>query len=211
MKNIKIILLGFFIISLAACDKYPEYCKGGIKYEFDMPVSVSPGTDTIHLGDTLWVELRIPHLTVNKVDGKTYDIAKVDLFMYFAIQDLLLPTVIPTGAYITLNEDGTPASGVGDGFGPKVRFKVDGDSAYWKLGFVITKKGLYMLSFSDLIDRSHEPHITECPNEKVQFHYNFNTTWESNYYLLQYSHDENARSWGEDGFNKSGNYVFCVD
>ncbi len=211
MRNKNIILCLLVIVSVTACKKYPEYCRGGMEFEFDMPVTVSPSTDTIHLGDTMWVEMRIPLPTLNKLDGKKYDISKVDLFMFFAIQDLMLPTVLPTGAYIPLNEKGTPSSGIGDGFGPKVSFKVDGGSAYWKLGIVMTKKGLFMLSFDDIIGRGKQPHITECPLEIVQFYYNFNTTWENNYYLLQYSHDENVKSWSEDDFYKSGNYAFCVD
>lgn len=209
----------FLIICLSSCDKDRRAtCEGEkmIAYEFDMPVTVSPNTDTIQLGDTLWVELRIGYPTLNKLNGKKYDITKANLFMFFAVQDLLTPTVVPTGNYIPLDEHGnylTNTNPDGDN-ATKVTFKVDGDECYWKRGFIITKKGLYMLGFKDDIDRNAQPHITECPYEEVTFKYNFNggtTAEDYNYYFLQYSPDENARSWSKESFYQYGNYAFCVD
>jgi|SRR5690606_37333761 len=214
----KIILLVCFALYLTACDKYPDYCKGGMDFEFDLPVSISPITDTIQLGDTLWVEMRVDNPILNKLDDKRYDISEADLFMFFSVNDLLAPTVVPTPNYNRLDENGNYQENTnpdGDNTN-KVVFKKDGDQCYWRRGFVITKKGLYMVGLSDFIDRSHEPHITECPNEKVTFNYNINgsfDTQDKNFYFLQYSPDENVNSWSEAEFNQpqSGYYAICVD
>src|SRR5690606_3347395 len=176
MKSIKIILLSCITLCFLACERYPKYCRGGIDFEFDLPVTISPITDTIHLGDTLWVEMRVDNPILNKLDGKRYDISEADLFMYFYIQDLLQPVMVQTNQYYRLDENGNYLSNTnpdGDD-GDKVVLKVDGNECYWKRGFVITKKGLYMLSFTDDIGRSTQPHITECPNEEVEFKYTFN-------------------------------------
>lgn len=213
MKSIKTILIIWILVyGFCSCGKERRLkCEGDlmIAYEFDMPIRVSPGNDTIQLGDTLWVELRVDDPTLNKLNGNRYDISKADLRMDFFVQDLLQPTVMSTGNCYRLNEDGQIAR-LGEMGAYTVTLKKDNGQCYWKCGVVFTQKGLYMISFYDFISKSTQPHITECPYEEVKFNYNFNN-WQSNYYFLQYSHDENVRSWGEEGFNKSGNYAICVD
>jgi hypothetical protein len=214
MKQRQIIAILCFVVALhmSSCDKYPDYCKGGLEFEFDMPVTINPATDTLQLGDTLWVELRIEHPTRNKLNDERYDISKVDLPLYFDIQDLMLPTVMNTGVHYPIGEDGNPVS-LQEG-SSKVKFTVDGNTCYWKRGFIMRKKGLYMLSFNYLAARSYKPHITVCPVETIKFQYSINehtNAEENNYYFLQYSPDENVGNWSAYQFYEGGNYAFCVD
>lgn len=215
MKKACVLLtgVGLIIVNLA-CNKLKQQCEGSnrMDYEFDLPFSINPATDTINLGDTIWIESRFDAQLLNKKNGKVYNVGKADFFISFNIGDLLMPVMLPTIDYFVVDSAGNYLPNTnpdGDNTNTVAYVYKDG-YCYWKKGYVITKRGLYLLSFNSFIDRSHKARITECPNEQVQLNYNINN-WSSNYYLLQYSSDENVKGWGEGGFNKSGNYAICVN
>ncbi|MBS1758777.1 MAG: hypothetical protein JST23_01540 [Bacteroidetes bacterium] len=53
----KLILIGIiFIFVYASCYKSKD-CNRAQRFAFTLPVSVSPGTDSINLGDTLWIKI----------------------------------------------------------------------------------------------------------------------------------------------------------
>jgi len=51
-----------------------------LKYEFDFPLTISPHQDTFQLGDTIWCEMDLPNLLLNKQTGENVDFSNFDLF-----------------------------------------------------------------------------------------------------------------------------------
>ena len=60
MEKTTTLLVVLAILWLAACDpiKYEPPCYR--TYEFELPVSIYPGNDTIHIGDTIWLTISFP-------------------------------------------------------------------------------------------------------------------------------------------------------
>jgi|GEM_PF-3074587 len=73
--------VGLIIVNLA-CNKLKQQCEGSnrMDYEFDLPFSINPATDTINLGDTLWVESSFDANLLNKRNGKKYSVANINVF-----------------------------------------------------------------------------------------------------------------------------------
>lgn len=200
------------------CYKYPDYCRDGMYLEFDLPVTLTPLTDTLPLGDTLWVELRLPNPLLNKRDGKTYDITNANWYMHSVFSDLMLPWVVPSTDYYMVDEHGNPAPNNNpDGdLGTNVTFKQDGGEMYWKKGFVFTKRSRYLLEFSNLLfKRSSKSNITPCPFERFTLNYVYNgglTADEKNYrYIKDIPDSLGVGSHSKEQFDKGGVFAICVD
>jgi hypothetical protein len=56
---------------------------------FNIDLKISPLTDTLSLGDTLWIETEIPHHIVDQVDNKSIDFSKGRFFLLMDIFQLI--------------------------------------------------------------------------------------------------------------------------
>ena len=62
------------IVAINACDLINCYKT----YEFELPMSVYPTTDTLHIGDTLWINITIPTTLLDHASGDEIEVEDVD-------------------------------------------------------------------------------------------------------------------------------------
>lgn len=108
----KLILIGIiFIFVYASCYKSKD-CNRSQQFAFTLPVSVSPGTDSINLGDTLWIKIEDSTLLYDSLSNsfinysQAGNLSYVIAFLKVISATELLPVadsfnyVIKTGSYI---------------------------------------------------------------------------------------------------------------
>jgi len=76
------ILLISGILLLSGCPNY--YCQ--VEHMPFLPYKLYPKTDSIHIGDTLWLESQTGIYCENCLDGKIYNYQNVEFFSGFYIQ-----------------------------------------------------------------------------------------------------------------------------
>src|SRR5690606_31429692 len=132
-----IIVCGLFI-GFVKCNK--NLCEGGnsMDYEFDLPFHIAPVADTIHLGDTLWVESSFDAELLNKINGKKYSVAGNHQFIiYFNINDLMLNNIVPMPDYYVVDSLGNYLPNTnpdGDNVNT-ILFSYKDGKCYWKRGY----------------------------------------------------------------------------
>ena len=136
-----------------------------------MPFAVYPAKDTIHIGDTLWLEAQIPHIMKDFETGDLADYKSVDFNSYFNIQ-----IITDTARYLSdqpypfyATHNFTLIKSIGDFIGDKV-CRIDyvnrNDSFLLKVGFVAQKEGFYRLDLSyNPGSIAHGPQIIEMGDE----------------------------------------------
>lgn len=119
-----------------------------------LPYYVYPTNDTIHIGDTIWLEARIP---VNMKDFETGEIANyrgVDFNSYFDIQILTDTTRYisdqPNPSYATSKFTLIKSSGdcIFDDEVCRINYLDRNDSFLFKVGFIAKNEGIYRINLA---------------------------------------------------------------
>jgi hypothetical protein len=72
-----------------ACNKDPQIER--VFFEFEMPFTITPGTDTVRVGDTLRMEANFSDTLFDALSQRKYDLDCFTFPAFMAVRELILP------------------------------------------------------------------------------------------------------------------------
>ncbi len=153
MKNILILLLIFEISISSSCNKLN--CANTV-YNFQISGKIYPDKDSIHIGDTIWVEINASTQFIDITSGKIIDYSgainlgnalSVDIFTGGSISD-------PGTAYAAnkFNYFLLAGNSVNNSFTERIReylFSENNSKYSFKLAIIPLLKGIYTIAISN--------------------------------------------------------------
>ena len=192
-------------------------CEGNSlgDYVFDLPITISPANDTLHLGDTIWVEQDFSENMVNLQNGKTYPVKDFDFGMYFRIENIGVDTSYAISSWQVVPKIGSAISGNG-GFGQSCQIKHEYNNGRYqiKFGVVVHETGVFATWLDT--DYRYDPlaaygqHITDCRPEYLLLYFNTNNKAENGYHLYQASPDSRVSTLPRENYDYGGHFSFVV-
>lgn len=179
-----------------------------MSFRFEIPISIYPVADTMHIGDTLWIESTYDRFLLNLENQKRYDVGAVSFHILNYITDL---TTNPARGVSNINYVIT--TGWMDSNPPGFGYVLDGDSLHMKSRLVLDRTGPYMLSFGAFYFRSFKysgQQITQCPTEYVELTFITNNNADNGFNLFKTSPDTFFNAADKVGYASGGSYSFYV-
>src|SRR5258705_11328590 len=68
-----VVAISIFITTVSSTCKKSLICDNSISYSFQMPGVAYPDRDSIHIGDTIWIEINIPTTLRDMINGQNVD------------------------------------------------------------------------------------------------------------------------------------------
>jgi len=194
-----------------------------IEYHVDFPLTISPHQDTFQLGDTIWCEMDLPNLILNKQTGENVDFSNFDLFFKTFIYRK--DTSISMEATTQFNIEpivGSIDQQAGSPFTYTYIHFPSSDNKHFKLALIPTKAGTFTLNivlptyFYDL-ENDVELKIKQTSCEQYIYHFydipvnNGNFNWHLIQGVCQYDLYEQDTFCHTNPLNyDDGTYSFVV-
>jgi hypothetical protein len=163
----------------ANCTKFPIDCAD-TKYSFELPVKAFPNKDTIHVGDTIWLEINEPTLIRDGRTGEMIDYSgtsNLGTALSFSFRDIAINQWIDGANRFNFILD----KGIELKKNPldiQYRFIEQSGRYVFKLGVIPKENGLHCLLFSN----SNNTYRNSDKCTKAGFTINFRDT-DQHYYL----------------------------
>mgnify|MGYP001201251036 CR=1 FL=1 len=191
-----------------SCDLDPETCIR--TYTFEIPLQVTPQTDTFSVGDTLWLSSYIPAELEDSATGEKINVLNHDFKLESTIERMdTLGALDAEYDFDIINEIGEQTIVIkGPYFTSKYKYLVQKDTQMLKIGLVPTKPGLYELVFYYLTKNLQAINLTDTDcKEHLSLSNNMNNGADNNYHLLLESPNPIDTP---EGFKKDSGYAFIV-
>jgi hypothetical protein len=178
------------------------------EYLFEIPFTTSPTQDTLHIGDTLWINSYFSNrlvdlntndtLLVDNIDFNTdWGIARIDMPHYKHADDYF--QYVPSEGDISNNF-----------FGLALHYDYYDNYYHFKLGIIPDSVGNYRMHFITLTIDNEINLDNDCDDEFFFVHYKMNELTGNNYHLLEQSPDTSISTSSYEEFIIYGGYAFVV-
>ncbi len=221
-----IISICFILVFLSySCGK--ECRDAPSMYEFVIPASVIPSTDTLHVGDTLYITIDTPTSVYERNTQEEYQVADWQLYTYTKMRRMDVipeeygseinnileftdPLLDPLLCQCYPNTFSGGTSGIIGDLG------IVGDRFRYEIALILKKEGVYQIDQVANIDwDSNFPLIDGmCEGRAAEFVMDINNGHHSNAYLLHESPSEYFNTWVvskiEERFYDQGGFCIVV-
>ena len=209
------------IIITSSCGLFECENSVGGRYQFELPVSISPARDSFHIGDTITITSTFSKEVFERKTHKNFSLD--DFYFYPFTKIVQLDTMIAYhGAidffdYIVCKNCEYDLSMFGDGSKTlEGQYMYDDDQYFLKLQFIPQQTGLFFLtqanSLHPLGDNQTFP--GQCGSENISAVMNVNNGADNNRSLIFESEDNDIIVWATNGsgdrFADAGGYCFYV-
>lgn len=213
-----VILVGTFLIT--SCKKNSE-CDFNGPYEFQLPVALAPATDTLHVGDTIFVESRFSNMVFERKTQRAYKLENFSFYPTTAIQNVGINPAV-SGIYdfellidTTFNyqiQNFSSGSSYLTG-----EYDYTGTEYILNFRFICKKKGLYYFNHNTFLvsgPGEDQDFPGKCDGKRVHSYSTTNNEVNSNMDLLRESPDplynDIIFQKPQQRFYDNGGYVFYV-
>ena len=191
------------------------------EYVFELPYHHSLLTDTISIGDTIWVTSDFGPELIDKKTGEVCSFNNINFqssLKFFEIsgykprfqnEKFTLINVVGSATLNFFNNDTIYSLGKGSSY----KIEYEGTKNYkLKLGFIAKEKGLYTSNYSSpILDSESEDISTKCNGSiSITGAMNSKDTAVNNLHLTSYSNDSSFKNISVTDFQKIGMFCFVV-
>ncbi len=217
MKNIFYISIFLLFVNM---DCHKNKCAK--EYFFDVPCTHSLLSDTISIGDTIWVTSNFGPQLLDSKTGEVCTFNSIDFLSFLIFSDISgtkpryvnekfnLINVVGSATLNYYSNDTNYTLGKGGSYS----INYEGTSNYnLKLGFIAKERGLYTVSYGfPRLDRRMNVVETECNGDiYILGAMNNKDTAVNNFHLTSYSSNSYYKSISVSEFQKDGKFCFVVE
>ena len=192
----------------SSCDPATTNCS--ITYRFEVPIEILPLSDTLKIGDTLWVSSVIPY---ELEDYNTGDLVGINDFifnLYSTINNMdTLGAPDAEHDFNWINKSGTQnILASGPYFVSSYQYEDGEDGKRLRIGLVCKKSGLYKIAFYYLTEDLTGVNLTDSDClQNIELYNILDDGGDNNYYLLENNPNPVA---APEEFKKHAIYAFMV-